>query len=227
MIILACATDRELRSILAEQDGIVDGEVLYIQGCSFVFCLTGMGPVAAGISAGEMLARYPGVSGMINLGICGSFDLKHFPLGSVCVAQREVWPEYGVRMETETTSLEYQMFPGIELTEPNILDFDPEDAALAMDLSLPSSWLQGVSLTVAGVSGCPTQADFLRRQYAAATENMEGFALALAARRRGLPFLEIRTVSNLVGERDKDKWDFRGALRTLQGILPALLGGAT
>lgn len=225
MIILACATERELRSVLAEQDGVVDGEVLYTKGCSFVFCITGMGPVAAGISAGEILTRYPGIAGMINIGICGSFDLAQIPLGCVCVAQREVWPEYGVRTESETTPLDYQMFPDLPLTAPGELDFDPEDAAALMDLSLPGDWKRGASLTVAGVSGSPARANFLRREYAAATENMEGFALALAARRRGLPFLEIRAVSNLVGERDKNKWDFQGALHALRGILPALLGG--
>jgi futalosine hydrolase len=225
MIILACATERELRCVSTVRNGVLDGETLHMGGRSFVLCVTGMGPVAAGISAGEILTRYPETTGMINVGICGSFDAALLPLGCVCTAQREVWPEYGVRTETETTPLDHHMFPDLPLAAPNELVLDPEGAAALMGLSLPETWARGVSLTVAGVSGCPGRANFLRRKYAAAVENMEGFALALAARRRGLPFLEIRTVSNQVGERDKNKWDFRGALNALQGILPALLAG--
>jgi hypothetical protein len=43
---------------------------------------------------------------------------------------------------------------------------------------------------------------------------MEGFSLALAARRVRHRFLEIRTVSNPVGARDKRLWNFPlGTLR--------------
>jgi futalosine hydrolase len=53
---------------------------------------------------------------------------------------------------------------------------------------------------------------------------MEGFSLALACRERQLPFLEIRTVSNPVGERDRSKWDMGQALRGLGKTLAELLG---
>lgn len=48
--------------------------------------------------------------------------------------------------------------------------------------------------------------------------------MALAAKRQGIPFLEIRTVSNPVGARDKRLWNFRLAVNALQNILPALTG---
>lgn len=218
MIILACATEMERRALLSglEESGMRAADRI-------LSCVTGVGPVASGIRAGEALARYPRVRGMINAGICGSFDLERFPLGEICVAQKEIWPEYGVRMETDTTPLEYRMFSDMKLPVANEIDLDPSSGAAAMNLRLPEDWRRGVSLTVAGVSGDPGRAESLRRRYDAATENMEGFALALAALRRGIPFLEIRTVSNLAGERDKEKWNFRQALAALRGILPALL----
>jgi futalosine hydrolase len=65
----------------------------------------------------------------------------------------------------------------------------------------------------------------LRHRTGGLTENMEGFSLALAAKLHGLAFLEIRTVSNPAGARDKRLWNFRLALSALQGILPSLAGG--
>lgn len=226
MIILACATERELREMLAGLKKPVESGAVRVAGRRILPCVTGVGPVAAGISAGEALARHPEAAGMINAGICGSFDPERFPLGGICVARKEVWPEYGVRANVETTLLDYPMFPDMDLDAANELRLDPVFCAGEMNLRLPEAWCQGVSLTVAGVSGGPGRADFLRERYGAATENMEGFALALAARRRGIPFLEIRTVSNLAGERDKKKWNFRQAFASLRSVLPMMLESA-
>ena len=55
---------------------------------------------------------------------------------------------------------------------------------------------------------------------------MEGFGLALAAHRKGIAFLEVRTVSNPVGVRDKTRWNFRLALDSLESVLPTLTGAA-
>jgi futalosine hydrolase len=44
-------------------------------------------------------------------------------------------------------------------------------------------------------------------------ESMEGAAAAQTARALGVPFAELRAVSNVVGERDKAHWDLRGAVR--------------
>ena len=95
MIVLACATERELREMLAGLEKPVENGAVRVADCRILPCVTGVGPVAAGISAGEALARHPEATGMINAGICGSFDPERFPLGGICVARKEVWPEYG------------------------------------------------------------------------------------------------------------------------------------
>jgi futalosine hydrolase len=45
---------------------------------------------------------------------------------------------------------------------------------------------------------------------------MEGFGVAEAARRCGIPFLEIRAVSNAIGPRDRDAWRIPEALKALE-----------
>jgi futalosine hydrolase len=44
---------------------------------------------------------------------------------------------------------------------------------------------------------------------------MEGFGVAAAASRVGVPFTEIRAISNVVGKRDPSTWNMRGALDAL------------
>ncbi len=55
---------------------------------------------------------------------------------------------------------------------------------------------------------------------------MEGFAAAYAAMQAGLPFLEVRTVSNMVGSRDSEDWDIKGALKALGTAANGLFAGA-
>ncbi len=225
MIILACATELECRHALARAGGVQDGDApLRISGTEILPCITGVGPVAAALSIGAVLERHSCAKGVVNLGICGSFD-PHSPLGGVCVATAEIWPEYGVHCtDGSEEPFSFQMLPDLPLAPVNRVDLEPDAAARAMGLELPEKWARGPSVTVAGVSGDPARAAQLMARHAADTENMEGFSLALAARLKGLPFLEIRTISNPVGIRDKKKWNFRLALKTLQTILPTLAG---
>lgn len=225
MIILACATELECRHALARTGCAPDsGARANVAGLDILVCVVGVGPVAAALSIGELLERHPGAKGVLNLGICGSFD-PDLPLGTACVASAEIWPEYGVHCANgDEEPFSFQMLPDLHLNPVNRLDLDPSSAASAMGLAVPDAWPRGPSLTVAGVSGDQARAALLLARYGGATENMEGFSLALAARRHGLPFLEVRTVSNPVGVRDKKRWDFRLALEALQSILPNLAG---
>jgi len=227
MIILACATERECRSATALLDPHPEAwpNLISVAGFDILACIVGIGPVGAALSIGTLLERFPQTTGIVNLGICGSFDMANFPMGCPCVADAEIWPEYGVHTSQPGPEemFNHQMLPSVSLFPANHLDLAPDAAARAMRLALPDSWPIGRSITVAGVSGDEDRATFLHSRYNAATENMEGFALALAARRHQLPFLQIRTVSNPVGTRDKTKWSFPAALGALPSILPALL----
>ena len=54
-------------------------------------------------------------------------------------------------------------------------------------------------------------------------ETMEGAAFFEVCLRHGIPFAEIRAVSNRVGEEDRTRWDIPLALKNLQEILSCLL----
>ena len=60
------------------------------------------------------------------------------------------------------------------------------------------------------------------RQVAADVETMEGAAFFETCLRHGVPFAEIRAVSNFTGERDHARWDIPLALRHMEAALQTL-----
>lgn len=228
MILLLCATETECRHALARLDipatpTASENVAFRLANQDVLACVLGIGPVATALGIGALLERFPKITGILNLGICGSFDLDRWPLGSVCVASAEIWPEYGLHGADDDTAFGHQMFANMPLQPINRLDLAPADAAAQMGLHLPPDWRAGISLTVAGVSADQNRAQNLHGRFNAATENMEGFALALAARKWDLPFLELRTVSNPVGIRAKQAKNFHQALCTLEELLPLMI----
>lgn len=205
------------------------------QGRECFFLVTGVGPVLAALNFGFFLGQTLGKGqtvaspplAVVNAGIAGSFCTQKAPLGSLALANAEAWPEYGVAVASgvDARTLGFPLLAGSGDGQEAIWErmaLDPGTAFAAMGLTQPESCVPGLSLTVAGVSGDPARASVLRERYNPLTENMEGFSLALACRCSHLPFVELRAISNLVGERDKSAWDVPGALLALaQGIRQA------
>lgn len=52
---------------------------------------------------------------------------------------------------------------------------------------------------------------------------MEGAALHYVCLQEHIPFLQIRAVSNDIGQRDKSKWDFKASIATLNKELTNIL----
>jgi futalosine hydrolase len=106
--------------------------------------------------------------------------------------------------------------------EGGSLDADPDLVRRAAALT---SGVVGTILTVSTVTASPERIDdFVRTHPEALAEAMEGHGVAVAAQAHGLPFLEMRTISNPVGVRDPKDWDITGALDALADATHALLG---
>lgn len=69
-------------------------------------------------------------------------------------------------------------------------------------------------VTVQEVTTRPERLAHYRLQGAAA-ESMEGAALHYVALKEGIPFVQLRVISNEAGERDKGKWALKAALDAL------------
>jgi len=59
----------------------------------------------------------------------------------------------------------------------------------------------------------------MKHKYNADVESMEGAALHYVCIQKNIPFLQIRGISNQVGERDKSKWQFKEAIQSSNQLL--------
>lgn len=165
--------------------------------------VSGVGPVAAAVGTAGALDGHDAV---LNLGVAGGFGARE----GVLVGTAAVAADLGVEGEGPLELL------------PTRLAADP---ALLADARrrLPAATF-GELLTVWTVTSTAQTTGRLRAAYPAAVgEAMEGFGVAWAARAAGVPFLEVRTVSNEIGPRDRAAWDLPGALARLADVAAAVL----
>jgi len=194
-------------AVAAERDAVAAA----IGDASTVVLAGGIGPAssAAYTSAALAAADYDLV---LSAGIAGGFDL---PLGAVVVASRVVDAQLG----RETPG-------GFEPLGSAVASLDVEPGLVA-ELAGRSGATTGTVLTVSTVTGTARTADALRARYPdAVAEAMEGFGVASAALVHGVPFGEIRTISNAVGPRDRAAWRVDDALAALAKAVAAVAGAA-
>jgi futalosine hydrolase len=225
-VLVVAATGLELAAALGAPAGWRQGEVLEIDafGRRVLGLVTGIGVVNAALELGRALARSD-VTGVLNLGVAGSFDLASHPVGAVRLVERECWPEYGLLAAGEATADARGLgFPLNDVSKTasggscdaifETLTWDAPAELAALGLAA-RDWQTASSLTVSGVTADAPRARALVERFGAGLENMEGFALAYGARRSRLPFAELRAVSNAVGVRPPEGWNLPGALSAL------------
>ncbi len=182
---------------------------------------TGVGKANAAFSAGTLLVARD-YRAIFNIGCAGAFPSSGLSVGDVVLADREVFADEGVLTPDGFLDLERlgfalheppgapPVFNGIPITPP--MRFAAREiAALAAELGFRLR--AGPLCTVSTCSGLDAAAAEIARRYSPLAESMEGAALALAALRCGLPFLEVRGISNMTGDRDRAHWDIPLACR--------------
>ncbi|WP_462325291.1 futalosine hydrolase [Desulfoplanes sp.] len=231
MLALVFATARESRATLGPSHvGIKEGTwaEVTLRGRTCLQVLTGIGLVNAALVLGKLLASYPRLEGVLNLGIGGSFDPHDLPLGGWATANQEIWPEIGVKNKgcVHAQALGFPIAHADNEVVWDRVSIDPQHNIQTMGLALPRSMHQAPFITVAGVTSTQERALFLQTIYRGGVENMEGFPLALGCMTHGIPFAEIRTISNIVGPKTDDTWRIDKAFKRLGDVLPALFSAA-
>lgn len=110
------------------------------------------------------------------------------------------------------------------LARPGLPEVRDMMALTVPPVALLPGVVTGGMLSVAAASGSRYEAARrARAQPDAVAEEMEAFAVALAARLAGVPLTMIRGISNVAGDRDKGRWRSAEALRAARGVLEHLL----
>ena len=168
----------------------------------------------------KFLADRPTIA--IQAGIAGSFHPIYAP-GMVVTVRDEMAGDLGVLQQDQ-----WQDVFDMGLDQENSPPWQEKKLVNPHKQLLKKLQLECVrGITVNQVS---TDAEVIRRmreKYMPVVETMEGAALHYVCLKEGIPFLQIRAISNMVGERNKSKWKMAEAISSLNIELIKLLNQVT
>ncbi|MEI6435828.1 MAG: futalosine hydrolase [Bacteroidota bacterium] len=160
----------------------------------------------------------------LNAGVAGTFK-KSIPLGTVVNVVEDRIPEFGAEDGDNFLSVF-----DLGFYEPDTPPFtngrliNPESAGKEMINYKALAKLQKVSgITSNTIRGSAASVEKIKRLAPADIESMEGAAFFYACFSSEIPCFQIRSISNLVEERDKSKWDINLALKNLNKTLWQLI----
>ncbi len=122
--------------------------------------------------------------------------------------------------------LPFDLVDGQKMTRQGVYILDPDLAGSSRDLldrSLGCRVIHGPFVTVSSITGSYEKAAALSQAFSPVMESMEGAAAAHVAALYQVPMVEIRAVSNRVGERDKNRWDIGKAVQRVADICEIIL----
>lgn len=170
---------------------------------------------------------------VVCFGCAGAYPESGLRVGDLVLATEEVYGdegsavpggfldmrELGLALVESGGEKWYNRFP----TDPELLALGHRLIARAMDTKQRVA--VGPLVTVSTCSGTTAGGRQLAERTGGLGENMEGAAVAQLCARYGVPFFEVRGISNLVEDRDLSRWDLAAAALAAQQAVRAVLAG--
>ena len=174
-----------------------------LHGAQLVVAWLGVGKVNTAAGLALAIARLQPAT-VIQVGIGGAAPASGLRVGGVAVANEEVHLDSGALTSHGFEDMEDLGFP-LHASGATHFNRIPVDGRLAEAIAGSSHPLVpfGTSETVTGDPGI---VDGIVSRFGTAVESMEGAAAAQVALAMGVPFAEVRGISNMIGERDKSRW---------------------
>lgn len=146
---------------------------------------------------------------MIQIGIAGTFD-HQLSLGEAVVVTSESTAEMGVIENNE-----YKDIFSLRLANPNEHPYKNGSLTnLHQDLLLACNLPFVNAVTVNQISTQDAIINRYKNTYNASIESMEGAAFHYVGLMKKVPFIQIRGISNYVGERNKKNWNINEAIQS-------------
>jgi futalosine hydrolase len=191
----------------------------YIEGATFDCLVTGVGQLqcAAHLMSRLSEAKY---SLVVQAGVAGSFS-ERYPKRSVVVVGEELLGDCGAEAGDAFLEIgDMGLLPkeGAPFRDGVLRAVQPAQVGL---LGLPSVRSVTVNRTLAH----PKSIEWIRQRFSPDIANMEGAALFYVCLLKDVPFVQIRSISDMVGPRDKASWDLSGAIGALNPHVIRLLLG--
>lgn len=217
-ILIVAATAMEVAPLLARL-GSAESESRRMRSCSAashdIDVLTaGVGMVAASAWTSKALAerRYDAA---LNVGVCGSFDPAFGPASVVHVVTDRI-SELGAEDGDA-----FLHFEALNLTDDDGLGGPKAPCVHAKRLESPAlGALPAVTgITVNSVHGNERSIADVVARFRPQVESMEGAGFMFACAISGLPFAQLRSVSNMVERRNRRAWRIPEAIASLTSVV--------
>ena len=154
---------------------------------------------------------------VVQAGIGGCFD-PSIQLGTVFVVQRDTIADLGVTEKTNVKTIF-----DLKLAAGNQHPFKNGWLINNSDLIQKTGLKKISAVTVNKITTGQSMIDSYLKKFKPQVESMEGAALHYVCLQEHLPFLQLRAVSNYIGERDKKKWLLKESIINLNHQLTRLL----
>lgn len=205
-VFISSATTGEWMPTFLDIDELYTGRSKKLQ---IHFHQSGVGMLSTAVSLTQLCYEEK-PSLIIQIGIAGSFD-KSIPLGSVFVIKDEMLADLGVSEENS-----WKDIFDLKLEKSNYFPFEKRKLINNYLKDYNFSKLPEVhAITVNQITTSVKRITEIKNKYAPTLESMEGAALHFVCKKFEIPFIQMRAVSNYVGERDKSKWKIKEAIQNL------------
>lgn len=159
---------------------------------------------------------------VLQFGIGGAFAGSFVGVGGVAVASTELHTDTGAGEGEGWQDMRSLGFPLIAGAQP-IYNEIPTDPVWSAEVATAAAAPLLRFATSERVTADFASGDALEQRFGVAVESMEGAAAAQVCFALGVPFAEVRGISNIVGERNKRAWDVRGAVWAAHRAVMAVL----
>lgn len=184
----------------------------------FEIVVSGIGKSNAAAATAKVLhpSRHCAV---LSIGIAGA--LQPLELGQAVVATSSVFADEGLQSPEGFKDCSAMGFPlgAFQGSAVPVHDQLARELESVLSTRSPQS---GPIATVSTCSGTDQLAAQVKSRTGAVAEAMEGAAVGLVAHRLGIPFGEVRIISNTTGDRNVQRWDMKRALASLSEVIGLL-----
>ena len=155
---------------------------------------------------------------VIQAGVAGCFNTS-IPLGSVlAIKQDTIADESVIELKKLKTIFELKLVPQDQFPYKKGWLINPGDTFTKKN---KLKAVKGISVNQITTSRQMIQ--FYKEEFNPVTESMEGAALHYVCLAENIPFLQIRSISNYIGERNKKNWDMKESIIRLNKELSRIV----
>lgn len=220
-ILLVAATRAEIAPFADRISNSQQADQVQLNHHELDILITGVGMVATAYTLGRHLSLNH-YDLAINAGIAGSFDFT-IAIGEVVQINEDVFAELGAEDGDEFISLKELGFGDINYSAVPGRDYENDIQKLAHNFKIPDHIKNVKAITVNKVHGHEFSIAKTLSRVSAQVESMEGAAFFYACNETSTPCLQIRSISNYVERRNKEKWNMPLAIAKLNDLLYRML----